>query len=120
MTKTHLPFKLGTTVSLALILSSCGAKAPTDASQTSLAALPAATQLDMSAAIELQSDCTDKITARMIDPAAANVSFTPLSDENGLQAQVKLLNRESGGTIELNFTCVRTANGEVVTTLVSD
>ncbi len=64
--------------------------------------------------------CTDRITAKMIDPSAVDITYTPLAGEDGFQAAVNLQKQGDGGSIRLDFTCRRTAGGDVFTQLISD
>ena len=71
-----------------------------------------------------QSACRDKITAKMPDPSAAKISYTPLSGPvsgaEGYRATVSLKQLSDGGSITLDFTCFKGADGGVVTTLITD
>jgi hypothetical protein len=69
---------------------------------------------------QFQADCRERITARMIDPDAANITYVPTSQPDAYLAQVELLNRASGGTIRLDFDCRRNADGEVTTKMLAD
>ena len=71
-----------------------------------------------------QSACRDKITAKMPDPSAAKISYTslsgPVSGAEGYRATVSLKQLSDGGSITLDFTCFKGADGGVVTTLITD
>lgn len=119
MTKTRFLFPL--LLPLAAVLVGCGADEPVKASQVSLpiAHSVSATPLEDPAISILQSACTDRITAKMIDPTAVDIAFQPMSGEDSVQAEVKLLTQNNGTTIIFDFTCQRTADGEIITKRIS-
>jgi len=57
-------------------------------------------KIDLAAlrAAQFQEDCRERITAKMIEPEAANI----------------------GGTIRLDFDCRRNADGEITTKMIAD
>ena len=79
-------------------------------------------KIDMVAlrAAQFQADCRERITAKMIEPDAANITYVPTSQPDAYTAQVELLNRETGGVIRLDFDCRRNANGEITTKMITD
>lgn len=69
---------------------------------------------------QFQANCRERITAKMIDPDAASITYVPTSQPDAYLAQVELLNRATGGTIRLDFDCRRNADGEVTTKMLAD
>ena len=79
-------------------------------------------EIDLAAlrAAQFQADCRERITAKMIEPDAANITYVPTSQPDTYTAQVELLNRATGGTIRLDFDCRRNADGEITTKMIAD
>ena len=84
------------------------------------ASVQTATIKKPSAATLFQTACSDEITAKMIDPTAAKISYTRLMQGAGYQAQVTLQNQGSGKTMTFDYICLRAEGGEVITKLISD
>ena len=120
MMQTKLPLRLLAVIMLTGALASCGAKDPVKAVQVSAPVAPNIVSIENAELPTLQSACTDRITANMPDPTAANVSYTPLSGEDGYQAEVILLTRGNAKPLKFDYTCHRAADGEVITKRISD
>lgn len=120
MIKSRLLLVTALAVILAAVLSGCSADEPAaSAPSPSTAASPIDLVQKLNPDAAFKSACTDKITAKMIDPSAADISYTPLSGEDGFRASVNL-KTQGGGDIALEFTCRRNADGDVVSKLISD
>ena len=88
---------------------------------TATATLTSATMpKELSAITLFQMACSDEITAKMIDPTAAQIAYKSLPQEAGYQAQVTLQNRGGGKTMTFDYICLRAEDGEVITKLISD
>ena len=117
---------------LAVILAGCGADAPdktpiskpvetpTLKSAPDNSAAKAAAQNAAKQTAAFQAACRETITAKMPDPSAAKISYTPLSGADGFKAAVDLAAQEGGDVLTFNYTCTRTADGGVVTKRIGD
>ena len=66
-------------------------------------------------AAAFKAACTKRLKARMLDPTAASIKYTPLSGEDGFEADVTLLMADNGKVLHFTHSCRRTASGDVVT-----
>jgi hypothetical protein len=96
-------------------------KAAQDAAQKDAAEKAAAQKAAAAAATAaFQATCRKKITAKMPDPSAAKISYRPLPGADGFQAEVRLQRQDDGADIRLDFTCIRNADGDIMTKLIAD
>ena len=118
------PFKGFAFSCLALSLAACGVQEQAETisdDPIAAAAVQSAAPLSIKPTPDtgFQSACTDKITAKMIDPDAANIAYAPLQSDEGYDAAVTLT-KQDGSTVSLDLKCRRDAEGTITAQLIAD
>lgn len=67
-----------------------------------------------------QSACAKQITAQMIDPTAAEISYSNMTTEDGIKASVTVTNPTDGSISALEFLCIPNGDGDAIAELLAD